>query len=58
MGVVLLPFIDRHRLVKAMKKADRNGEALTPHEKEMNKKGPVYVFMENPNTDRVASGLI
>lgn len=36
MGVTLLPFIDRERLVKAMKVADRNGEALNAHEKELN----------------------
>ncbi len=46
MGVTLLPFIDRDRLVKAMKKADRNGEALTDHEKELNSFGEVLVFME------------
>ena len=41
MGIVLLPFIDRIRLVNAMKKADRNGEALSEHEKELNKRGEV-----------------
>ena len=46
MGVTLLPFIDRERLVKAMKRADRNGEALTQHEKAMNTFGEVYVFFE------------
>jgi len=39
MGVTLLPFIDRERLVKAMNKADRNQEALTQHEKELNSQG-------------------
>lgn len=29
MGVNLLPFIDRHRLVAAMRKADENGERLS-----------------------------
>jgi 5'-3' exonuclease len=47
MGVALLPFIDRERLVKAMKKADRNGKALSVHEREdLNKKGDVIVFFE------------
>jgi 5'-3' exonuclease len=39
MGVTLLPFIDRERLVKAMNKADRNQEALTQHEKDLNSQG-------------------
>lgn len=39
MGVTLLPFIDRHRLVKAMQRADRNGAALTDHERELNTLG-------------------
>ena len=55
MGVVLLPFIDRHRLVKAMKKADRNGEALTEHEKELNRPGEVYVFFHSQ--DAAKTGL-
>jgi 5'-3' exoribonuclease 2 len=47
MGVVLLPFIDRKRLLHAMNKADRNREALSSHEKELNKFGKVYIFFEN-----------
>ncbi len=42
MGVNLLPFIDRERLIKAMKKV----ENLTQHEQERNKVGQVFVFME------------
>ena len=55
MGVTLLPFIDRHRLVKAMKKADRDGAALNEHEKELNQAGQVYVFFEHEENSR--SGL-
>lgn len=36
MGVNLLSFIDRDRLITAMNKADKNGELLTKHEKERN----------------------
>lgn len=46
MGVTLLPFIDRERLVRAMRTADRNGDALNPHEKELNQFGKVMVFMQ------------
>jgi len=41
MGIVLLPFIDRIRLVNAMQKADRNGQALSEHERELNIRGQV-----------------
>ena len=54
MGVTLLPFIDRERLVKAMKRADRNGEALTQHEKAMNTFGEVYVFFEQEERSQSA----
>jgi len=54
MGVTLLPFIDRERLVKAMKKADRNGEALTQHERAMNTLGKVYVFFEQEERSQSA----
>jgi len=47
MGVTLLPFIDQKRLVKAMNKADKNGTALSEHEKELNTPGKVYVFFEH-----------
>lgn len=44
MGVNLLPFIDRQRLVGAMRKADENGERLSLNEKERNKFGQVLLF--------------
>jgi 5'-3' exonuclease len=56
MGVVLLPFIDRHRLVKAMARADKGGQALTEHEKELNKKGDVLIFFEDHTESK--SGLV
>ena len=43
MGVNLLPFIDRERLVKAMKKAEKN---LTENEIEKNKQGQIFLFFE------------
>jgi len=55
MGVTLLPFIDRHRLVAAMRKADRGGEALSEHEKDLNKPGQVYVFFHSKES---RSGLV
>jgi 5'-3' exoribonuclease 2 len=57
MGVVLLPFIDRHRLVRAMKKADRNSEALTEHERELNRRGEVKVFFQAAEEVERQSGL-
>jgi len=39
MGVNLLPFIDRQRLVRAMRKADDNGKKLTVYEQERNRLG-------------------
>lgn len=36
MGVSLLPYIDMPRLLSAMKKSDKDGELLTPSEKERN----------------------
>jgi len=44
MGVVLLPFIERDRLVQAMHRADNNGEKLNTHEKELNRPGEVLVL--------------
>lgn len=45
MGVNILPFIDRSRLVKAMKEADGNGEKLTPHERDRNKpSGDIKIY--------------
>jgi 5'-3' exoribonuclease 2 len=55
MGVALLPFIDRERLINAMKKADRDGEALSEHEREMNQAGTVYVFF---HSNEKRSGLV
>lgn len=46
MGVNLLPFIDRPRLLKAMKKADEGGEKLTQREKERNSHGKVKLFLQ------------
>jgi 5'-3' exonuclease len=42
MGVNLLPFIDRQRLVAAMKK----NEDLTDYEKERNALGSTFLFFE------------
>ena len=42
MGVNLLPFIDRERLVKAMATV----ENLTDHERERNRLGNIYLFVE------------
>jgi 5'-3' exoribonuclease 2 len=42
MGVNLLPFIDRQRLVDAMKRAEKD---LTEHEFERNAQGYLYLFM-------------
>lgn len=42
MGVNLLPFIDRERLVKAMKKV----ENLSENEKLRNKLGEIYLFFK------------
>lgn len=50
MGVNLLPFIDRARLVKAMKKAEIENGGLSREEKERNKSGDIYLFF------KVASG--
>ena len=58
MGVALLPFIDRKRLVKAMKKADRGGDALTEHEKKLNTFGDVYLFFENQEASENQGGLL
>ena len=47
MGVNLLPFIDRERLVKAINKADQNGQKLTAEEKLRNRtQGDVSLFFE------------
>jgi len=39
MGVNLLPFIDRQRLLRAMNRADDNGKKLTKAEKDRNSMG-------------------
>ena len=45
MGVNLLPYIDRPRLLKAMNKADNNYENLTESERERNAlSGPIVLF--------------
>lgn len=46
MGVNLLPFIDRERLLKAMRKADDNYNKLTAAEKERNSHGRVKLFLQ------------
>jgi len=46
MGVNLLPFIDKPRLLKAMAKADENQKKLTPAERERNKPaGDICLFI-------------
>ena len=46
MGVNLLPFIDKPRLLKAMAKADDNQKKLTPSERERNKpSGDISLFI-------------
>lgn len=46
MGVNLLPFIDKPRLLAAMAKADENGNKLTTQEKERNKPtGDISLFV-------------
>ena len=48
MGVNLLSFIDRPRLLEAMNEADRGGEALTQHEQERNKRfGDIRLFFRS-----------
>lgn len=45
MGVNLLPYIELHRLLSAMKRADGDGAHLTAGEKERNKRtGDVILF--------------
>ena len=56
MGITLLPFIDRERLIAAMAKADRGGKSLTAHEKDLNSYGEVTVFVEKHDQHR--SGMI
>ena len=47
MGVDLLPFIDRPRLLKAMSEADQGYEKLTENEKIRNKRiGDISLFFE------------
>ena len=47
MGVDLLPFIDRSRLLKAMNEADQGFEKLTEDEKIRNKRiGDISLFFE------------
>lgn len=44
MGVNLLPFIDRQRLCKAMKKADGGGARLSQEERARNQTGQIMLF--------------
>jgi len=44
MGVNLLPFIDRQRLAKAMRKADGSGARLSQEELQRNKTGQILLF--------------
>ena len=47
MGVNLLPFIDKDRLIKAMNKADLNNARLTDAERERNKpSGAINLFVQ------------
>jgi 5'-3' exoribonuclease 2 len=51
MGVDLLPFINRGRLLKAMNKADDGYAKLTPEEQERNKlTGDISLFFELDET--------
>ena len=48
MGVNLLPFIDKERLLAAMNKADEGQSKLTPHERERNKEtGDIFLFLQS-----------
>ena len=52
LGVVLLPFIDMKRLLRAMKRADADGENLTADERERNKlTGDVVLFFQHEKGD-------
>lgn len=45
MGVNLLPFIDRERLISAMKRADNNSQKLSKVEQERNKPtGKIFMY--------------
>ena len=51
MGVNLLPFIDKPRLLAAMRKADNNFANLTDQEKERNKPtGDICLFSKNDSS--------
>lgn len=54
MGVNLLPFIDRQRLIRAMRKADGNGQKLSPLEAERNKQGQVMLFFHKEDKSESA----
>ena len=57
MGVNLLPFIDKPRLLTAMAKADENGNKLTQSEQERNKPtGDIVLFVDGKE-DSVRSKL-
>ena len=44
MGVNLLPFIDRQRLIRAMKRVDKDCTMLSSAEKDRNRHGHVMLF--------------
>ncbi|CDW77829.1 5-3 exoribonuclease 2 [Stylonychia lemnae] len=54
MGVNLLPFIDRQRLIRAMRKADGSGQKLLPIEAERNRKGQVMLFFHKEDKSESA----
>lgn len=55
MGVNLLPFIDRPRLLRAMAKADQNYTKLTESERMRNKvTGDIFIFYRRDETSKSA----
>lgn len=55
MGVNLLPFIDKPRLMAAMRKADNNFANLTEQEKERNKPtGDICLFSKDDESKSVS----
>ena len=58
MGVNLLPFIDRQRLVKAMLEADDNGSKLTAHERERNRRSGDIKLLFRPSRSTKESAMV
>ena len=59
MGVNLLPFIDKERLVKAMNEADEGQTKLTEAERERNKpSGDIVLFIQGRETDHMQNKLL